>query len=150
MARRRFSFPVLAVVLSLTLMAAACGDSDDDDTTATTGAGGGKVAESLVIGTTESLQNSFDPAQAYDFFGFEVVGNVAETLVTYAPNATTVSPLLAADMPEVSSDATTYTFKLRENVKFHDGTPVDSAAVKFSLERARDFGAKDAEAAGFR
>jgi peptide/nickel transport system substrate-binding protein len=34
-------------------------------------------------------------------------------------------------------------------VKFHDGTPLDSAAVKFSLERARDFGNKDAEAAGF-
>lgn len=150
MDRRRFSFPVVAVVVSLALLAAACGG--DDKKTGSTGAtssGVGKVADSLVIGTTESLQNSFDPAEAYDFFGFEVVGNTAETLVTYAPKATTVSPLLAASLPDVSADGLTYTFELRENVKFQDGTPLDSSAVKFSLERARDFGAKDSEAAGF-
>ena len=149
MVRRRFSFPVVAVALSLSLLATACGDDSDKPSTTSGTSSGAKVADSLVIGTTESLQNSYDPAQAYDFFGFEVVGNTAETLVTYAPKATTVSPLLAASLPEVSSDGLTYTFQLRENVKFHDGTPLDSAAVKFSLERARDFGAKDSEAAGF-
>ncbi|MCA1657590.1 MAG: ABC transporter substrate-binding protein, partial [Actinobacteria bacterium] len=66
-----------------------------------------------------------------------------------APNATKVSPLLATSLPQVSADGLTYTFELRKNVKFQDGTPLDSAAVKFSLERARDFGAKDSEAAGF-
>lgn len=150
MVRRRFSFTVVGVALCLALLAVACGNDDEKSSGGTgTSGGGGKVADSLVVGTTESLQNSFDPAQAYDFFGFEVVGNTAETLVTYAPDATTVSPLLAAALPEVSADGLTYTFELRKNVKFQDGTPLDSAAVKFSLERARDFGAKDAEAAGF-
>lgn len=149
MVRRRFSFHLLAVVLSIGLVAASCGGDDDESSGGSGGTSGGQVAESLVVGTTESLQNSFDPAQAYDFFGFEVVGNTAETLVTYAPNETTVSPLLAAEMPVVSDDGLTYTFELRPDVKFTDGTAVDSAAVKFSLERARDFGAKDAEAAGF-
>lgn len=148
MVRRRCSFPVLAVLLSVALMGAACG-GDNKTTSSGTTTSGGKVAENMVVGTTESLQNSFDPAEAYDFFGFEVVGNTAETLVTYAPKAATVSPLLAASMPEVSADGLTYTFELRKNVTFHDGTPLDSAAVKFSLERARDFGAKDSEAAGF-
>jgi peptide/nickel transport system substrate-binding protein len=103
----------------------------------------------MVIGTTESLQNSFDPAEAYDYLGSQIVFNTAETLVTYAPNATDPEPLLAASMPDVSPDGLTYTFVLRAGVKFSDGTPLNAAAVKFSLERAKAFGAKDAESAGF-
>jgi len=135
--------PVLALVALL--LAAACGGGGGGGAS-----GGGKgPSGSIVIGTTESLQNSFDPAQAYDYLGSEVVFNTAETLVTYEPNATDPSPKLAASMPDVSSDGLIYTFVLRAGVKFSDGTPFNAAAVKFSLERARAFGAKDPEAAGF-
>jgi peptide/nickel transport system substrate-binding protein len=128
-------------LLAIALMAAACGRGG--------GAGGGS-SDTVVVGTTDSLQNSFDPAQAYDYFASSVViANTAETLVSYEPNETEPSPQLAARMPEVSPDGLTYTFELRDDAKFHDGTPVDSEAVKFSLLRARDFGAKDAEAPGF-
>ena len=131
-------------VLSL-LALPACGGDDGGS-----GAeGGGGAADTIVIGTTDSLQNSFDPAQAYDYFGSEVIQNTAETLVTYEPNATEPSPKLAAAMPSVSPDGLTYSFELRPGVEFHDGTPLDAEAVKFSLLRARDFGNKDAEAAGF-
>jgi peptide/nickel transport system substrate-binding protein len=109
----------------------------------------GNVADSMVLGTTDSLQNSFDPAEAYDYFGADIVWNTAETLVTYAPNETTPSPLLAKDLPKISSDGLTYTFTLRDGVKFQDGTAMDSAAVKFSLLRAKAFGDKDSESAGF-
>jgi len=137
-ARRRFA--TLAVA-ALVLAAGACGGGGSG--------GGGGSSGSIVIGTTESLQNSFDPAQAYDYLGSEVIFNTAETLVTYAPNATEPSPLLAAALPDVSSDGLTYTFVLRAGVKFSDGTPLNAAAFKFSLERAKAFGAKDPEAAGF-
>ena len=134
----------VAVLVVFAVVAAACGDSGDSDSS-----GEGGLSNSVVVGTTDSLQNSFDPAEAYDLFGANVAFNTAQTLVTYAPNATDPSPLLASKLPDVSADGLTYTFELRPGVKFHDGTPLDSAAVKFSLERARDFGAKDAEAAGF-
>ena len=39
---------------------------------------------------------------------------------------------------EVSDDQCTYTFHLRDDVSFHDGTPFDAAAMKISLDRARD------------
>jgi peptide/nickel transport system substrate-binding protein len=113
-----------------------------------TNAGGG-TAGNIVIGTTDSLQNSFDPAEAYDYFGSEVVFNSAETLVTYAPNASKPSALLASALPDVSADGLTYTFQIRSGVKFQDGTGMDAAAVKFSLERAKAFGDKDSESAGF-
>jgi peptide/nickel transport system substrate-binding protein len=44
----------------------------------------------------------------------------------------------AADSWQVSPDGRTYTFKLKKNVLFHDGTPVDAAAVKFSIEHIMD------------
>ena len=139
MARRR-----LVGLTALLLVAAACGGGGGGG-----GSSGGGPSGSIVIGTTESLQNSFDPAEAYDYLGSQIVFNTAETLVTYAPNATAPEPLLAASMPDVSPDGITYTFVLRAGVKFSDGTPLNAAAVKFSLERAKAFGAKDAEAAGF-
>jgi len=144
MARRR-----LVLLVAVLLAAAACGGGGSS------GGGGGGSSDgkgpsgSIVIGTTESLQNSFDPAQAYDYLGSQIAFNAAETLVTYAPGATEPKPLLAAAMPDVSPDGLTYTFVLRAGVKFADGTPFNAGAVKFSLERARDFGAKDSEAAGF-
>jgi len=47
-------------------------------------------------------------------------------------------PDIAAEMPEVSADGLTYTFKLRKDVKFHDGKEVTAADFKYSWERASD------------
>jgi peptide/nickel transport system substrate-binding protein len=47
-----------------------------------------------------------------------------------------VQPLLAESW-EISPDGLTYTFRLRRDVKFHDGTNFDSADVKFAFDRAR-------------
>jgi peptide/nickel transport system substrate-binding protein len=47
-----------------------------------------------------------------------------------------VQPLLAKSW-EIAPDGLTYTFHLREGVKFHDGTSFDSADVKFAFDRAR-------------
>ena len=44
----------------------------------------------------------------------------------------------AAESWQISPDGLLYTFKLRKNVLFHDGTRVDAAAVKFSIDRIMD------------
>lgn len=62
-------------------------------------------------------------------------GNVYEGLVTIDKDGK-IKPLLATEWT-VSDDGLSYTFKLREGVKFHNGTPFDSSIVKFSLDRAR-------------
>jgi len=52
---------------------------------------------------TQTTVAGLDPAQAYDYLGSEIVFNTAQTLVTYAPDATEPSPLLAAGLPDVSA-----------------------------------------------
>lgn len=62
-------------------------------------------------------------------------GNVYEGLVGLTED-NQVKPLLATEWT-ISDDGLTYTFKLREGVKFHNGVPFDASVVKFSLDRAR-------------
>ncbi len=57
-----------------------------------------------------------------------------DTLVVIDPKDGSVKPGLAEKW-ETSPDAKTYTFHLRRNVKFHDGTPFDAAAMKFTFDR---------------
>ncbi|MFC4172799.1 ABC transporter substrate-binding protein [Microvirga sp. GCM10011540] len=61
--------------------------------------------------------------------------NLYEGLVRIDRNGR-VQPLLAKSW-EVSPDGRTYTFRLQDGVKFHDGTTFDSADVKFAFDRAR-------------
>ena len=59
-----------------------------------------------------------------------------------------VTPLLAESWT-ISSDYETYTFKLRQGVKFQDGEPCTSAEVKFSFERAVAEGSTNKDKAMF-
>src|SRR5262245_20823177 len=68
--------------------------------------------------------------------GYEMVWvatNVGCGLVGITPDGTIIPE--AAESWQISSDGLLYTFKLRKNVLFHDGTQVDAAAVKFPFER---------------
>ena len=76
-----------------------------------------------------------------------VYANVFEGLTRIGENGE-VLPALAESW-DVSDDAKVYTFKLRPNVKFHDGTTFDAEDVKFSLERAMSEKSENAQKALF-
>lgn len=61
--------------------------------------------------------------------------NIYEGLYGFAEKNAEVKPLLATELPEISDDGLIYTIKLREGVKFHDGTDFNADAVKTSIER---------------
>jgi len=88
----------------------------------------------LIIGTTDSVTD-LDPAQSYDFHTWEIHHNTMDTLLTYIPGTTELQPGLAEDFPEVSDDGLEYTFKLRQGLKFPDGTPFNADAVTWSINR---------------
>jgi peptide/nickel transport system substrate-binding protein len=76
----------------------------------------------------------FHTAPGYEMMW--VAMNIGCGLVNITPDGTFVGD--AAESWQRSDDNLTYTFKLRKGVLFHDGTPVDAAAVKFSIERLMD------------
>ena len=90
--------------------------------------------EVLIIGTTDSVTD-LDPAETYDFHTWEIFYNVGGTLLTYIPGTTELQPELAAEWPTPNEDGTEWTFKLRPDMVFPDGTPLDANAVKWSLDR---------------
>ena len=90
-------------------------------------------AGTLVVGLVAEPVN-LDPAQVTDLNSNRVGRRIVETLVTFPDESTQVVPGLAESWT-VSKDGLRYTFKLRRNVTFHDGTPFDAEAVKFSIER---------------
>ncbi len=62
---------------------------------------------------------------------------VTHDLTKEGTHSPPIVPALATSW-EVSPDGRVYTFHLRENVKFHDGTPFNAEAVKVNLDRALD------------
>jgi peptide/nickel transport system substrate-binding protein len=76
----------------------------------------------------------FHTAPGYEMMW--VAMNVGCGLVNITPDGKFVGD--AAESWSSSSDGLLHTFKLRKNVLFHDGTPVDAAAVKFSIDRLID------------
>ncbi|MDD2573701.1 MAG: ABC transporter substrate-binding protein [Firmicutes bacterium] len=75
----------------------------------------------------------WDPSVEYSN-GIVVLNNVYETLLRYNPISNEVIPLLAAEYSK-SDDGLTWTFKLRQGVKFHDGTDLKAEDVKASIDR---------------
>src|SRR5262245_3603666 len=76
----------------------------------------------------------FHTAPGYEMMW--VAMNVGCGLVNITPDGKFVGD--AAESWKVSPDGLSYTFKLKPNVLFHDGTKVDAAAVKFSIARLMD------------
>src|SRR6266487_464664 len=80
--------------------------------------------------------DTLDPALDYETAGSEINQNVYNTLIFYdgdKPGA--FVPMLASEMPTVSDDGMTYTFKLRDGVKFQNGDPMTASDVAFSFVR---------------
>src|SRR5881397_4296217 len=90
-------------------------------------------AGTLVVGLVAEPVN-LDPAQVTDLNSNRVGRRIVETLVTFPEEITQIVPGLAESW-SVSRDGLKYTFKLRKGVSFHDGTPLNAEAVKFSIER---------------
>ncbi len=80
--------------------------------------------------------DTLDPHKTSLLVAHEIAWQIYDSLI-YLDEAGTVYPGLALSW-EFSNENKTVTFKLRPGVTFHDGTPFDAAAVKFSVDRHLD------------
>lgn len=124
---------VLSVMLALSLMAGAVGCSSG----ASSGVSAGKSAaptKLTYVRTADSVGVS--PILTNDSASSEVLRNVYETLFMKDAKTGEIKPLLAESFE--NPDVNKWVIKLRKNVKFHDGTPFNSAAVKYTFEKIMD------------
>ncbi|MFN3720117.1 MAG: ABC transporter substrate-binding protein [Rhizobium rhizophilum] len=87
----------------------------------------------LVVGQIAEPK-SLDPHTVTATNDFRILVNVYDGLVRFKDGTLEVEPALAESW-EISEDGKTYTFKLRQGVKFHDGSDFNAEAVKFNFDR---------------
>src|SRR5213076_1537487 len=92
------------------------------------------LASGALVAALVAEPVNLDPAQVTDLNSNSVGRRLVETLVTFPDESTQIVPGLAESWT-VSKDGLRYTFKLRKGISFHDGTPLNAEAVKFSIER---------------
>ena len=92
--------------------------------------------DTLIIGRPADVVG-LDPARFADNESIEVCEQIYEHLVRLRADGQDVEPALATAW-EVSEDGRAWTFHLRDDVTFHDGTRFDAEAVRFSFERQLD------------
>jgi peptide/nickel transport system substrate-binding protein len=107
----------------------------------TLGLGGGPAGaqipdEVLVVGQIAEPK-SLDPHAVTATNDFRILTNLYDGLVRFRSGSLQIEPALAESW-EIAQDGLTYTFRLRQGVKFHDGTPFDAEAVKFNFDRMLD------------
>src|SRR5215203_5669703 len=92
-------------------------------------------AETLVIADMIDDIVSLDPAESFEFSGQDALENVYDRLILILPaNNFALEPGLAESW-SVSDDGKTYTFKMKQGLKFHSGNPITAEDAAWSLQR---------------
>ena len=145
MTKRGHKFLFVSMLLTLTIALGGCaGDKEEKGssqvaTTPATEAGSETaatettdVASQITIGIPQDM-NSLDPNKAVGSGTQEILFNIYEGL--YKPDSDgNLIPAVASGYT-VSDDGKTYTFTLRDGIKFHNGNPVTVEDVKYSIEK---------------
>lgn len=137
MKKRSFKAALLVFVLS-TLTIALSGCTGDKE--------GGNSSQ-ITIGIPQDLEDSLDPHKAVAAGTKEVLFNIFEGLVKPTSDGNLI-PAVASSYEETEGGKV-YTFTLRDNVKFHDGSTVTAEDVKFSLDKCADASAGEPLVAAF-
>jgi peptide/nickel transport system substrate-binding protein len=121
---------IVSAATAITAGLGACGDGGESSEAAD-----GKTIEATLAFT---LSSGFDPMNSSSAVATAVNQHVFEALVDLDPITRQPYPALAAELPVMSLDGSTWTAKLRPGAKFSDGSPVTAADVAWSFQRALD------------
>ena len=91
-------------------------------------------AKSTLVVALNQDPDILDPTLSRTYVGRIIYEHMCEKLYEIDENLR-IYPQLAAEMPVFSDGGKTVTIKLRRGVKFNDGTPMDTEAVRYSLDR---------------
>ena len=123
---------------SISAVIAACSGTTASPSAAASGSAAAGSAGPAKVGGTIRIAcqrpKNLDPVTMIDLASYGLTAQSFEFLCTLAPNATDIAPGLALSW-EPDSTLKVWTFKLRQNVTWQDGTPFTSADVVATMER---------------
>lgn len=93
--------------------------------------------DTLIVGMTQELAGVFSPLYATTAYDQYVVNMVYQSLLAYDANSELYGQA-AAEVPTAAEDGSSVTFKLREGLKFSDGSDLTADDVKFTFTLAAD------------
>ena len=134
---KKILFLSLALILVFVSMLAGCGLSTSTASSSTTTSSSAATPGSGVLTFTNTDPYTLDPAASNEALSASYIMQIFSGLLKLDNNLEPV-PDIAASMPNVSIDGLTYTFQLRKDVKFSDGTPVTANDFQYSWNRAAD------------
>ncbi|MEW5827436.1 MAG: ABC transporter substrate-binding protein [Chloroflexota bacterium] len=135
-------FLVTSLLIVVSMILGACGPAATPTAAppAATEPPAGTPADTIIIGTTDAIA-SFDPADAYAFRDWEIIKNINDGLLKWQPGTgDQLMPSLATDMGTISEDGLTYTFTLKDGIKFGDGTDLTAQIYADSINRLLTIG----------
>ena len=141
--KKRLLALLVVVVVVLPMLFAGCSSTPAPSASAAASASNAETAAASAAPAANAKPFIFaqgadprglDPAYVDDGESAKVMCNVYEGLLQYKGETTELEPCLAESW-EVSADGLEYTFHLKKDVKFHDGTPFNAEAVKYNIDR---------------
>jgi peptide/nickel transport system substrate-binding protein len=124
-----------STALAAVLVLAGCG-GEGSNGTSPSGAAGPPVSGGSIVYGADREPTCLDPHNNGDMPQTYVARQYLDSLVSERPDGTVVPWL--ADSWTISPEGLTYTFKIKQGVTFHDGTPLDAAAVKANFDQMLD------------
>src|SRR3984885_6848342 len=91
-------------------------------------------ADTTLVVSMAADPTGLDPEAVLNNTSGFVMATIYDGLIRYKPGTVEVEPGLAESW-EVSSDGLSYTFHLRRDIKYHDGTPFSAQALIATLDR---------------
>ncbi len=135
MKMNRIVSAVLACAIMITSLAGCAGKGTSTGSAASGESSGQKTEASNTLTYAQGAEpRGLDPALVDDGESAKITCNIYEGLLKYDKDSTKAEPCLAKSW-KVSSDGLTYTFQLRQGVKFQDGTAFNADAVVYNIER---------------
>src|SRR5699024_4280841 len=125
---------MMCITAFMLVLAACTSDSNVEEEVSESEEDAGSGAEAIDF-SIMALPNSLDPHAANDGYSLYVMTNIYETLVKLNQDLE-LEPGLAESYEQISD--TSWEFKLREGVTFHDGSDFNAEVVKANLDRVRD------------
>ncbi|WUO23841.1 ABC transporter substrate-binding protein [Streptomyces sp. NBC_00287] len=149
---RRSALAAIAAIGTVSLVLSGCSKADDNDNgDGNNKSAGANAATKGVVNASDAkggtvtyeysdVPDSFDPGNTYYAYMYNLSRLYARPLMTFKPAAgeagNELVPDLASAPGEPSDGGKTWTYKLREGLKYEDGTAITSKDVKYAVERS--------------